>query len=182
MFFSKATCLALVALLSTQGLAAPTVSDVAEFSNTIDLDISLAGISDNVEAAYLSANPAVAVFARSGGNVCGASSFYKTTSSNSPFLADCDFLKNHLSRLQLTTTRKLPKGFTVIQEYRTCAFGLRNDGASNRQVSIGTMDISDLISDSIKHGFVSSGRIAAKGRMKCLGSEVVWGVTRSKNM
>ncbi|KFY82486.1 hypothetical protein V498_08575 [Pseudogymnoascus sp. VKM F-4517 (FW-2822)] len=172
MFFSKAACLALAALLSTHGLAAPTVSDVAEISNTVNLDISLAGISDNDEAAYRSTNPAAAVFTRDGGDICGQSSFYKTTSSNSPILADCDQLKDRVRRLPFSDQWELPNGFTTLFWHGTCAFGLRNDGAS-KKVVIRRWDISDDISDSIKLGFVSSSRIAAKGRMICNGKKVI---------
>lgn len=180
MLFTKATYLGLLAL-SAQGLAAPTAS-ATDLSNATALDISLAGVSDDDEVAYMSANPAAVVFARAIGDACDESSFFSTTSSLSPLLADCNYMQAIAATNPQTIYLTIPEGFHTILHYRTCKFGIRNDGGDMR-VEIGSSDMRRVITESIKRGFSSNGQIAAKGRMRCgdgiNSNELIWGIART---
>lgn len=190
MLIAKLTYLALVALFSAQGLAAPAATNALVASGvTADAvatfaDITAASISDEEEAAYTSVNPASAIFARANGNECGNSSFYRTTSSASAENEDCVKLRRSLSRVFDSKNMHLRKGFNEVVSFGTCRFGLRNDGLPY-DVIIGMKDVWDLLAETERRQYRevfwgTSTRVGAKGRMRCgpTNKEVIWGIAR----
>lgn len=104
---------------------------------------------------------------------CGASSYIRKTSGNSPLVSDCasirDYYAGHQGRyVAYWSDRAFNSGYCRLVITNTCVFGVKSK--SFYAVNVGSRDISDLTRDSIDK-FQSNRRVGAEGHMICNGDQ-----------
>ncbi|EJP62058.1 chitinase-like protein [Beauveria bassiana ARSEF 2860] len=114
---------------------------------------------------------------------CGDSTFVDQTSGASPLVSDCEMIIKNLQNGDGHADHEVENAIGKqhqLDQYGSCKFGVQGKGKNgNIDFHVGGQDIVDLIRDSIDR-FGGSGRVGAKGRMKCDGTvkkqDVEWGL------
>ncbi|KAM3467141.1 hypothetical protein MY5147_008874 [Beauveria neobassiana] len=114
---------------------------------------------------------------------CSDSTFVDQTSGASPLVSDCEMMIKNLQNGDGHADHEVENAIGKqhqLDQYGSCKFGVQGKGKNgNVDFHVGGQDIVDLIRDSIDR-FGGSGRVGAKGRMKCDGTvkkqDVEWGL------
>ncbi|PMB64044.1 hypothetical protein BM221_010210 [Beauveria bassiana] len=114
---------------------------------------------------------------------CSDSTFVDQTSGASPLVSDCEMIIKNLQNGDGRADHEVENAIGrqhQLDQYGSCKFGVQGKGKNgNIDFHVGGQDIVDLIRDSIDR-FGGSGRVRAKGRMKCDGTvkkqDVEWGL------
>ncbi|TPX08096.1 uncharacterized protein E0L32_010163 [Thyridium curvatum] len=117
-----------------------------------------------------------------GKDECGESSFENQSSDASPSVSDCLQIIKNIEGDGTTewTTQVVGKRQREIAKYGSCQFGVEaTEVNGNVEFYVGGQDVIDIINESIKR-FGGSGKVGAKGDMKCNGNikkqGVKWGL------
>ena len=125
-----------------------------------------------------------------GSGVCGDSTFEGTTSGTAPLVSDCMTMIDNIAVVnqengsdggrQIWGVENFVKKQHQLIQFGTCAFGVQGGKVGDAHFWIGNQDIIDIVHSSIDK-FGASGRIGAKGQMKCkpMGAFpvlVTWGI------
>lgn len=120
-----------------------------------------------------------------GKNKCGDSTFENESSDASPSVDDCLTIIKNIEPDGSTewTTQVVGKNQREIASAGSCAFGVEATSVDgNVNFKVGGQDVIDIINEAIAQ-FGGSGKIGAKGNMKCNGNvkdqPVKWGIYHS---
>lgn len=113
-------------------------------------------------------------------DLCGDSTFVDQTSGASPKSSDCLQIAKNIGKGGTWDVEAIVSNHHQLLQYGTCVFGVEAMGVTgNVQVFLGAQDIIDVITDAVDK-FGGSGKIGAKGKMKCNGNikrqEIEWGL------
>jgi hypothetical protein len=129
-----------------------------------------------------------------GADMCGESAFEDTTSDTAPLVTDCMTMIDNIANVNMENgsdggaqTWGVENFFHQqhqLIQFGTCAFGIQGSLGGDAHFWVGNQDIIDVVKDAIAK-FGGSGRIGAKGQMKCKSVglfpvKTTWGIYQKK--
>ncbi|KAL2198587.1 class V chitinase-like protein [Corynascus similis CBS 632.67] len=171
----------------------PDLTDPSVIGNLIDMDFTTPGFFNlpvcGPERAYQSWETSKSGYSANypcdvpkGISDCGDSTFEDQTSAVSPKVADCLQIIKNIQDDGSTewTTQVLGKNQREIASFGGCRFGIEAiEQTGNAEFKVGGQDVIDIINHAVKK-YGGSGRVGAKGDMKCNGNiklqAVKWGI------